>query len=122
MQTLQLDDLLGQLPALEVETMLQVGPTHSWHSRCIYKPFHGLRFLCEEYFPHNVFKEPTFWYHADFIYTLKEAKDLEHRYGKDVIRWEEAWYGEDGQYMVFFSTMGLLVEHLFVLRRFDFQK
>ena len=74
MKNLQLKDLFDELPALEVEVTLQVGSSHSGHSRCIYKPFHGLRFLCEEHFPFNVFKDPTFWYHADFIYTLNEAK------------------------------------------------
>ena len=122
MENLQLKDLFDELPALEVEITLQVGSSHSGHSRCIYKPFHGLRFLCEEHFPYNIFKDPTFWYHADFIYTLGEVKALEDKHGKAAVRWEEAWYGEDGQYMVFFNTMELLVEHLFVLKRFDFQK
>jgi hypothetical protein len=122
MKNLQLADLFDELPDLEVEMTLRVGTSHSGHSRCIYKPFHGLRFLCEEHFPYNFLKDPTFWYHADFIYTLEEVKALEQKHGKDAVRWEEAWYGEDGQYMVFFNTMELLVEHLFALKRFDFQK
>jgi hypothetical protein len=122
MKNLQLADLFDELPDLEVEMTIRVGSSHSGYGRCIYKPFHGLRFLCEEHFPYNILKDPTFWYHADFIYTLGEVKALEQKHGKDAVRWEEAWYGEDGQYMVFFNTMELLVEHLFALKRFDFQK
>jgi hypothetical protein len=122
MKNLQLADLFDELPDLGVEMRLQVGSSHSGHSRCIYKPFHGLRILCEEHFLYHIFKDPTFWYHADFIYTREEVKALKKKYGKDAVRWEKAWYGEDGQYMVFFNTMVLLVEHLFALKRFDFQK
>lgn len=118
----KLQELLLAVPALVILETLQVGGSHSGNSRAIYETWNGIQFMCEEHFPYSIFKEPSFSYHADVSYTLEEAKALQEKHGENKVSFDEAWYGEDGEYMVFFTELEDLVIHLFETRRFDFQK
>jgi len=119
MKMFTLEEVQKQAEDMEVKWTKTVGPSWSDNTRTQYCPLHGASLFTEDCLPRNWFKQATCAWWADFQITMKEARRVKEQYG-DKVRFEPAWYAEDGRQMLFFLELNDIIKWLYESKRFDF--